>query len=215
VELVSRIRIGEDNHLKIRRNRAPYHRALSWEPLFQDGNAARPAVQVFLTQRAFIRICAHAGTDLQNEVGGFLAGKTYLDSETGTPFIVINTVLPAEFTLQGSAFLTFTQDSLVSLHANLAEDYPDMVLLGWFHTHPRMGVFFSEWDRWLHENFFPEKWQVGLVIEPFSASGGFFLKQTNGTLDTRRYFGFHELYHHRKRSIVHWRNLTPANLTIE
>jgi proteasome lid subunit RPN8/RPN11 len=210
VELVSRIRIGEDNRLKFRRNRAPYHRAQGWEPVIQDENS-RPAVQVFLTQRAFVRICAHAGSDLQNEVGGWLAGKTYLDRETGDPFIVINTVLPAEFTLQGSAFLTFTQDSLVTLHATLAQDYPDEILLGWFHTHPRMGVFFSEWDRWLHENFFPEKWQVGLVIEPFSASGGFFLQQINGKLDTRRYFGFYELYHRRKRSIVHWRNLTPVD----
>jgi len=214
VELVSRIRIGEDNRQKFRRNRAPYHRAQGWSPLEKDGNAI-PAVQVFLTQRTFVRICAHAGSDLHNEVGGWLVGKTYLDRETGTPFIVINTMLPAEFTLQGSAFLTFTQDSLVSLHATLAEDYPDMVLLGWFHTHPKMGVFFSEWDRWLHENFFPEKWQVGLVIEPFSASGGFFLQQTNGTLDTRRYFGFYELYHRRKRSIVHWRNLTPVNHLLE
>jgi proteasome lid subunit RPN8/RPN11 len=211
VELVSRIRIGEDNRPKLRRNRAPYHRAQGWMPLSQNGDP-QPAVQVFLTQKAFIRVCAHAGSDLQNEVGGWLAGKTYLDRETGSPFIVISTVLPAVFTLQGSAFLTFTQDSLVSLHATLAMDYPDVTLLGWFHTHPKMGVFFSEWDRWLHENFFPEKWQVGLVIEPFSASGGFFLKQTNGILDTRRYFGFYELYHRRKRSIVHWRNLEPVEI---
>ncbi len=205
----SRIRIGADSGIKFRHNRAPYYRAQCWQPLEQNGHT-QPAVQIFLTQHAFIRICAHAGSDLQNEVGGWLAGKTYLDNETGKPFIVINTVLPAEFTLQGSAFLTFTQESQVNLHATMTDSYPDLMLLGWFHTHPRMGVFFSEWDRWLHENFFPEPWQVGLVIEPFSAAGGFFQKQMDGSLDTRHYFGFNELFHRRRRSIVHWRNLTPV-----
>jgi len=209
VERTSRIRIGEGGSMKFRHNRAPFYRAQGWQPLEHDGNA-RPAVQIFLTQHAFIRICSHAGSDLQNEVGGWLAGKTYLDNTSGKPFIVINTVLPAEFTVQGSAFLTFTQESQVNLHATMNDQYPDLMLLGWFHTHPKMGVFFSEWDRWLHENFFPETWQVGLVIEPFSASGGFFQKQVDGTLDTRRYFGFNELYHRRRRSIVHWRNLVPV-----
>jgi proteasome lid subunit RPN8/RPN11 len=209
VERISRIRIGADSGMKFRHNRAPYYRAQGWQPLEQNGHA-QPAVQIFLTQHAFIRICAHAGSDLQNEVGGWLAGKTYLDNHTGKPFIVINTVLPAEFTLQGSAFLTFTQESQVNLHATMTDLYPDLMLLGWFHTHPRMGVFFSEWDRWLHENFFPESWQVGLVIEPFSASGGFFQKQVDGSLDTRQYFGFNELFHRRRRSIVHWRNLVPV-----
>jgi len=203
------IRIGVDNGMKFRHNRAPFYRAQTWRPLEEDGRA-RPAVQIFLTQRAFIRICAHAGSNLQNEVGGWLVGKVYLNKDDDKPFIVINTILPAEFTLQGSAFLTFTHESQVNLHATMAEKYPDLLILGWFHTHPRMGVFFSEWDRWLHENFFPELWQVGLVIEPFSATGGFFQKQVDGSLDTRQYFGFNELFHQRRRSIVHWRNLMPV-----
>ncbi|BCY19329.1 MAG: hypothetical protein GYA12_14975 [Chloroflexi bacterium] len=209
VDRTSRIRIGTHDDMKFRHHRAPYYRALQWKPVEMD-ELIKPAVQVFLTQQAFIRICAHAGSDLHNEVGGWLAGKAYLDNQTGKPFIVINTVLPAEFTEHGSAFLTFTQDSQVRMHATLTDDYPDLRLLGWFHTHPKMGVFFSEWDRWLHENFFPEPWQVGLVIEPYSAAAGFFQKQVNGKLDTRCYFGFNELYHRRRRSIVHWRNLVPV-----
>jgi proteasome lid subunit RPN8/RPN11 len=214
VDRTSRIRIGVDSGMKFRHNRAPFYRAQEWQPLEQNDHA-QPAVQIFLTQNAFIRICAHAGSDLNNEVGGWLIGKTYLDNVTDKPFIVINTVLPAEFTLHGSAFLTFTQDSQVKLHETLNDLYPDLMLLGWFHTHPRMGVFFSEWDRWLHENFFPEPWQVGLVIEPYSAAGGFFQKQVNGSLDTRGYFGFNELYHRRRRSIVHWRNLVPVEKLTE
>ena len=46
-----------------------------------------------------------------------------------------------------------------------------------------MGIFLSSWDTWLHSHFFPEAWQVALVIEPYSKSGGFFIQQPDGALD--------------------------------
>jgi hypothetical protein len=74
-----------------------------------------------------------------------------------------------------------------------------------------MGVFFSHWDTWLHQNFFPESWQVALVIEPHSSVGGFFIPQSDGTIDQRAYFGFYELTNKRQRSVVFWKNLQPAD----
>ena len=54
----------------------------------------------------------------------------------------------------------------------------------------------------------PEPWQVALVVEPHSASGGFFVRQNNGVLDPSRYFGFHELDGHFGRTMVFWSNLS-------
>jgi hypothetical protein len=48
---------------------------------------------------------------------------------------------------------------------------------------------------------------VALVIEPYSNRGGFFIRQPDGLLDPRAYFGFYELINRKKRSVVHWRNL--------
>lgn len=62
----------------------------------------QPAVSVFMTQRAYVRGCAHAGSDLKNEVGGALAGKRRVDTESGRTFIVIEAVIPARHTRQGS-----------------------------------------------------------------------------------------------------------------
>ncbi len=192
-----------------RHARIPYRRALRWGLPCEGDGGETPVVRVFVTQRAYVRICAHAGSNLEKEVGGWLVGKWRQDQRTGENFIVVETALPARHTQQGSAFLTFTQDSQVALHEMLQDDYPDKELVGWFHTHPRMGVFLSEMDVWLHRNFFPEPWQVALVIEPYSTTGGFFIRQSNGRLDSRRYFGFYELINRSRRSIVHWRNLIP------
>lgn len=209
-----RIRLFPEEKPAVRRARLPMHRALLWQPVQVDGQQAEPAVQVFVTQRAYIRACAYAGTDLQNETGGWLLGKHRRDVRSGVDFIVVDTVLSAENTRYGSTYLTFTQDSMVSLNQVLEDDYPRKQLVGWFHTHPRMGVFFSSWDHWLHENFFPQPWQVALVIEPYSFTGGFFIKTKDGTLDTRKYYGFYELTGQDKRSVMLWRNMEPGRVPL-
>lgn len=194
----------------------PINRALQWQPNNLSDTIGEPAVSIFVTQKAYVRFCAHSSTDLNNEVGGWLLGKYRVDKMSGEQFIVIDTILPAQHTQQGSAFLTFTQESQVALLNHMHENYANKDLVGWFHTHPRMGVFLSAYDTWLHHNFFPELWQVALVIEPFSKSGGFFIRQTNSLLDPRQYYGFYELMNGKNRSVVHWRNINSrAHVSIK
>jgi proteasome lid subunit RPN8/RPN11 len=201
------IRLMSNDPPRPRRAHIPCKRSWRWRSPLED-DLLTPGVAVFVTQRAYVRICVHAGSDLDNEVGGWLVGKWRVDSQTGNPFIVVEATLPAPYTRNGSAFLTFTQDSQVALYESLKERYPGRELVGWYHTHPRMGIFLSEYDHWLHHNFFPEPYQVALVVEPHSTTGGFFIRQPDGTLDTRRYFGFYELHHRSQRSVVHWRNMS-------
>ena len=204
----SRIRLSMSEEAKPHLGHIPLARAHGWRSPHEAG-APNTAVTVFMTQRAYVRCCAHAGSDLNNEVGGGLVGKRRVDAETGQPFIVVEAALPARHTRQGSTYLTFTQDSLVALHDDLDERYPDKELLGWYHTHPRMDVFLSGYDVWLHEHFFPNLWQVALVIEPHASKGAFFVRQLDGQLDPRRYVGFYELAHNGRPSVMRWRNLRP------
>jgi proteasome lid subunit RPN8/RPN11 len=190
-------------------SRSPYHRAVHWSSAFDSKGPSHMAVDVFITQKAFVRVCAIAGSDLENEVGGWLIGKHRKDAASVQEFVVVEKAVAARKTRSGSAFLTFTQDSQVDLHHALEKRFPGRELVGWFHTHPRMGVFFSGWDEWLHHNFFPEPWHVALVIEPHSSCGGFFLQEADGNLDGRQYHGFFELNNGLQRSVVHWKNLEP------
>jgi proteasome lid subunit RPN8/RPN11 len=179
-----------------------------------DGDRSA-VVSVFVTPHAFVRFCAHAGSDPDQEVGGGLVGGWHTDESAGRSFIIVQSAIPAKHTRQGSAFLTFTQDTLVAMNDELEERFPGKQLVGWFHTHPRMGVFLSKYDVWLHRHFFPEAWQVALVIEPHSATGGFFIRQQDGSLDVHRYFGFYELIREGDPSVVHWRNLDFEDAVVE
>jgi len=209
--MTSPIRIITDETSLYRSSQIPYKRALKWQPIKTLITQNEPAVSIFVTQKAYIRFCAHSGTDLNNEVGGWLLGKYRIDRSSGDQFIVVDTILPAQQIIHGNAFLTFTQDSQVTLLNYVYDHLSTKDVLGWFHTHPRMGVFLSEYDTWLHENFFPELWQVALVIEPFSSSGGFFIRQKGNLLDPRNYYGFYELTNGKDRSVVHWKNMVTHN----
>jgi proteasome lid subunit RPN8/RPN11 len=184
----------------------PLENAQRWESP-HDGNGLQPTVSVFLNRAAYIRISVHSCSSDTVEVGGVLVGDWCVEEETGEQFVVVKHALPARHTLQGSVYLTFTQDSLVDLHDQIEKRFEGERIVGWYHTHPRMGIFLSHYDTWLHRNFFPEPWQVALVVEPYSSLGGFFIRQPDGGLNPTHYFGFYEVDGASGQSIVRWQNL--------
>jgi proteasome lid subunit RPN8/RPN11 len=168
-----------------------------------------PNFPLIVAQEAYVRLVEHAASDLELEVGGALVGILSIDRQSRSQFILVESALPARFTRQGSHHLTFTQDSLVELHNGMDEAFPGKQIVGWYHTHPGLGVFLSPHDTWLHNHFFPEPWQVALVIDPLAETGGFFIRLPDGVLDPLRSFGFYELEGKSHPGIVRWKNLQP------
>jgi len=168
----------------------PFKHARYWRSDIELSNPRQAGTAVFMTQKAYVRANVHANSDLDNEVGGWLVGSWREDQITGKEYIVVERCLPAVYARRGSAYLTFTQDCQVAMFETMEEKYPDKELVGWYHTH-----------------FFPHPWQVALVIEPHTNVAGFFVRDGDGNLDGRHYFGFHELANEQKRSVVHWINM--------
>ncbi len=54
------------------------------------------------------------------------------------------------------------------------KQFPDLRIVGWYHTHPGHGIFLSEMDIFLHESFFGLPWQTAFVYDPRSGDEGFF-----------------------------------------
>lgn len=202
------IRIAPPETAKPEATPRPLELAQRWDSPY-DNNGLQPNVSVFVTRPAYIRICVHA-CSADVEVGGALVGDWCQDEQTGEQYIVVKHVLPARYTKQGAVYLTFTQNTIIDFHAQIEKRFEGEKIIGWFHTHPRMGVFLSHYDTFLHHNFFPEPWQVALVVEPFSSVAGFFIRQAGGVFDPTRYFGFYEMDGANGRSIVRWQNYQKA-----
>jgi hypothetical protein len=66
-------------------------------------------------------------------------------------------------------------------------------------------------DVWLHSHFFPEPWQVALVVDPYANHGGFFYYPGGGVqyIHPKHYTGFYELIPPGGDSVVTWYNLDP------
>ena len=200
------IRVAPPDILQPRVAEKPLENAQLWQST-HDGDGLQTTVSVFLNRAAYIRVSVHSCSSDTVEVGGVLVGEWCVDEDTGEQFVIVKHALPARHTLQGSVYLTFTQDSLVDLHEQIEKRFEGERIVGWYHTHPRMGIFLSHYDTWLHKNFFPEPWQVALVVEPYSSLGGFFIRQPDGGLDPKHYFGFYEVDGASGSSIVRWQNL--------
>lgn len=116
-------------------------------------------------------ITAHAQS-ASIEVGGLLLGEVY--EERGRYLVSIAQALPARHTEASLACLTFTGETWLDLTARRAA-HPELKTVGWYHSHPGMGVFLSHSDMFVHRNFFGDQpWYIALVIDPLSGEVGIF-----------------------------------------
>ncbi len=189
---------------------APFEQAQLWRSAAE--NSALPGwPAIFMTQQVYRQVNAHAESDTGHEVGGMLLGHACQTPES-QPYVIIEAQLPAHHVDQGPAHLTFTSNTLTDLLNRQEELYPDLKVVGWFHTHPGLSVFLSSYDIWLHTHFFPKPWHVALVIDPVANRAGFF-RYANGQLDPRNYVGFYELLETNDASgIVEWLNFRPGDV---
>ncbi len=147
--------------------------------------AWRPACApfpVFLHQRVNRMVTWHARENNQREVGGILLGDVRQDPR-GQMFVVITHALQAESAAESRGHLTFTHKTWLKIHQMHEAQYPDKTIVGWYHTHPGWTIFLSEWDLFIHRNFFKEPWQIALVLDPSADRAGFFVWNGDQVLD--------------------------------
>jgi len=113
---------------------------------------------------------AHAAGTTSVEIGGVLVGD--VDAETGDVFIAA--AIPAHRATSAVASLTFTHEAWDDVNEIIARDYEGLRMVGWYHSHPRFGIFLSEYDVFIQKNFFREEWQVAYVVDPAAGISGVF-----------------------------------------
>jgi proteasome lid subunit RPN8/RPN11 len=72
-------------------------------------------------------------------------------------------------------------DLLASARGNPSGTEP----VGWYHSHTRSDIYLSAADIEIHRRYFPEPWQVALVLKPHTfqpARAGFFFQEADGSI---------------------------------
>lgn len=114
------------------------------------------------------RIRQHARTSMKAEVCGVLIGSTEHER------MMVEACIQGINAAQGGAHVTFTQDTWEHIYRIKDKDYPDHKIVGWYHSHPGFGVFLSEHDLFIQQNFFSNPQQVAWVYDPHTDEEGCF-----------------------------------------
>ncbi|MBK8900377.1 MAG: Mov34/MPN/PAD-1 family protein [Anaerolineaceae bacterium] len=123
-------------------------------------------------QQALSQIRAHSISNLRSELGGVLLGHAYRDGDR--LMVEVIAALPARNDDHGPIHFTFTADAWSQIHHDRTEKYPNLEIIGWFHTHPGLGVFYSSDDVVVHTAAFTLPWHVGLVVDPLGNHASYF-----------------------------------------
>jgi proteasome lid subunit RPN8/RPN11 len=99
-----------------------------------------------------------------DELGGLLLGRAYRhDGETDTHVIVAERSVASR--VFDSTGVSLRMETEVWDRARPLLDAGALVV-GWYHSHPNLGAFFSETDRTTQRSFFRNPFSVGIVIDP-------------------------------------------------
>lgn len=160
---------------------------------------------VLVSQTALLQVAAHSASNLGVELGGALLGKAY--RHQGRVIVQVMAALPAVNQDHGPVHFHFSADSWVNLQKDQATHYADLDIIGWFHTHPDLGVFYSSDDVVVHSAAFTLPWHVGLVIDPVRDEACFF-GWVEGELSPLS--GYYELPDRQPERVVKWQVVKTA-----
>lgn len=151
-------------------------------------------------QQALNQIRAHSISNLRSELGGVLLGHAYRNGDQ--LLVEVIAALPARNDDHGPIHFTFTADAWTQIHHERAKKYPELEIVGWFHTHPGLGVFYSSDDVVVHTAAFTLPWHVGLVVDPLGNEASYFGWQDGTLMPIPGYF---EQLDTQETAIAPWR----------
>lgn len=136
--------------------------------------------QVAVARSVLDDIRDHGRSEPEVEVCGVLVGNVYRDASG--PFLHIDGNIRGNGAAGRAAQVTFTADTWKHIQDVMEQDHPDDRIVGWYHTHPGFGIFLSDMDLFIQNNFFAEPWQVAFVYDPKSNEQGLFLRRGEQTI---------------------------------
>jgi proteasome lid subunit RPN8/RPN11 len=117
------------------------------------------------------------------EVGGILVGHCRQISRAGSQHdykLSITDVIPVASLDSSSDHISFGEQAWNRAEHEIKRQYAGKLKLGWYHTHPTQGIFFSTQDHKAH-GVFDQAYHCALVVDPISMEAGLFYWRDRGS----------------------------------
>ena len=180
---------------------------------------------IYISQAVYKEIHKFTKNKTTNESGGMLVGS--IIEEFGKTNIIISGFVEAKYSEGTPTTLKFTHETWDYVHKEIEKKHNGKKIVGWIHTHPDFGIFLSEYDKFIHQNFFNEDHQVAYVVDPIQNIEGFYF-WINGNIEKCRGFYIYdktgteitidtdkdEATEKEEPSLFSWKNILIAALSV-
>jgi proteasome lid subunit RPN8/RPN11 len=132
-------------------------------------------------------IYSHAQA-LHVEVGGLLLGNAYslVPTNSSVRPVMISITTSIACNVSESTGVSLRMDTEVWDRARDKAESASLIVVGWYHSHPNLGAFFSGTDRRTQAAFFNHSYSVGLVVDPVRQEEKWFLGANAEELQARQ-----------------------------
>ena len=137
--------------------------------LFQEVSPVAALKLCFAKNQNFVLCTNECWTEIMEhlsphrvEMGGLLIGKLYQNQESDRFVSRCERIVPA--ISHESSAVSLKMDSTIWTEANNSLNDEECVI-GWYHSHPNLGAFFSGTDRYNQKANFSSPFHVGLVVD--------------------------------------------------
>lgn len=148
-------------------------------------------VKVYIKQDVYKALEELAASDTTKELGSIIIGD--YANKLGKTNVIISEYVEAKYTDASASTLTFTHKTWDYVHSEHERLYPDKKIIGWQHTHPNYGIFLSNYDMFIQENFFNLPFQIAYVIDPIQNIRGFFQWKNGKVEKLKGYYIYDEV----------------------
>lgn len=121
------------------------------------------------------------------EIGGMLMGQFQLEPDDQTYRVSVEEFIPLEARVQNVVKVEIDPLSLARDLSKAQDDHPDMIVVGWFHTHPGHGLFLSQPDLKVQHGHFREPYNFAMEIDSLTENldTAFFTYLPDGQMNNR------------------------------
>lgn len=133
--------------------------------------------RIYFEEEVFKEIQEHSTQTTDVELCGVLIGEVRFDVSGN--YLYICGSIRGEYARNSGVNVSFTSETWDYIHKVKDEKYSDYSIIGWYHTHPGFGIFLSDMDKFIQDNFFNLPFQIALVVDPKASQNGIFTWQDN------------------------------------
>ncbi len=172
---MQRIRFGEPVEIPLMEEILPPDELIVDDDEIYIARLRDEPFQVYFVDHVFKDVIDHLRGNPHVETGGVLVGHPFrLIDDDRKKFVVISGAIRQDSDDRSIGHFTVGTREIANARAELERNFPGLVVVGWYHSHPGHGIFLSGQDMTIVRSIYNAEWHIAMVVDSQQGRVGFF-----------------------------------------